>query len=249
MPNVLVNDEYLSDIADAIRAKNGSSDTYTPGQMAGAIGDIEGGGGGGSAPSIEYIISPEWLDKFGTVGDSSAINYYHWRQAYAVYIGPILYKLKNYNSTDVFKVQYDFVDRDSGNTTHCLYRGGYNIIGGIYMSQIEPGKFDKLVIKTEVAYDSNWHGDPFAEIVLCRDFGFNSSSQPGANRINSVILATVNKTAAWINGQSGVTINCTTPGQLSPQTVTIDLSSINEAFYVGFDSYDCITRIRDMHLE
>lgn len=45
MPNVLVNDEYLSDIADAIRAKNGSSDTYTPGQMAGAIEDIEGGGG------------------------------------------------------------------------------------------------------------------------------------------------------------------------------------------------------------
>lgn len=44
MSNVLVNEEYLSGIANAIRAKNGSSDTYTPGQMASAIGDISGGG-------------------------------------------------------------------------------------------------------------------------------------------------------------------------------------------------------------
>ena len=44
MSNVLVNEEYLSGIANAIRAKNGSSDTYTPGQMAAAINDIETGG-------------------------------------------------------------------------------------------------------------------------------------------------------------------------------------------------------------
>lgn len=37
MAKVLVTDTYLSNIADAIRAKNGGSATYTPGQMAGAI--------------------------------------------------------------------------------------------------------------------------------------------------------------------------------------------------------------------
>lgn len=37
MTKVLVTEDYLGDIADAIRAKNGGSDTYTPGQMAGAI--------------------------------------------------------------------------------------------------------------------------------------------------------------------------------------------------------------------
>lgn len=45
MSKVLVTESYLEDIADAIRSKNGSSDTYTPGQMAGAIEDIPTGGG------------------------------------------------------------------------------------------------------------------------------------------------------------------------------------------------------------
>lgn len=43
MAKVLVTEQYLSDIADAIRAKLGVSDTYTPAQMAGAIATISGG--------------------------------------------------------------------------------------------------------------------------------------------------------------------------------------------------------------
>lgn len=46
MANVLVNDASLSAIADAIRGKNGSSDTYTPGEMASAITEIPTGSGG-----------------------------------------------------------------------------------------------------------------------------------------------------------------------------------------------------------
>jgi hypothetical protein len=42
-----VLDGYFEDIADAIRGKNGSSDTYTPAQMPQAITDIPSGGGGG----------------------------------------------------------------------------------------------------------------------------------------------------------------------------------------------------------
>lgn len=37
MAKVLVTEQYLNDIADAIREKNGSSETYTPAQMAGAV--------------------------------------------------------------------------------------------------------------------------------------------------------------------------------------------------------------------
>lgn len=44
MANVIVDDTYLSDIADAIRAKTGGSDTFTPAQMATAIGNISTGG-------------------------------------------------------------------------------------------------------------------------------------------------------------------------------------------------------------
>lgn len=47
MAKVFIQEDTLQGIADAIRGKNGSSDTYTPLQMATAIQDLSGGG---SAP-------------------------------------------------------------------------------------------------------------------------------------------------------------------------------------------------------
>lgn len=44
MSKVLVTEEYLQDIADAIREKTGGSDTYTPAQMGDAIRNIPSGG-------------------------------------------------------------------------------------------------------------------------------------------------------------------------------------------------------------
>ena len=44
MSKALITEGYLTGIANAIRAKNGSSDTYTPAQMAGAIESIPTGG-------------------------------------------------------------------------------------------------------------------------------------------------------------------------------------------------------------
>ena len=44
MSRVTVNETYLSDIADAIRSKNGTENTYTPAEMADAIEAISGGG-------------------------------------------------------------------------------------------------------------------------------------------------------------------------------------------------------------
>ena len=43
MANKLYNDTSVKDIADAIRAKNGTTNTYTIGEMAGAINDIPTG--------------------------------------------------------------------------------------------------------------------------------------------------------------------------------------------------------------
>lgn len=45
MARVLINESNLQNIADAIRVKNGSSDTYLPSQMASAIDAIPSGGG------------------------------------------------------------------------------------------------------------------------------------------------------------------------------------------------------------
>lgn len=56
-------DGYFSAIADAIRGKNGSSDTYTPSQMPQAITDIPSGGGGG--PVEEKDVN--FIDYDGTI--------------------------------------------------------------------------------------------------------------------------------------------------------------------------------------
>lgn len=56
-------DGYFEDIADAIRGKNGSSDTYTPAQMPQAITDIPSGGGGG--PVEEKDVN--FIDYDGTI--------------------------------------------------------------------------------------------------------------------------------------------------------------------------------------
>ena len=44
MAKVIITEQYLEDIADAIRAKNGSQDTYYPSEMAGAIEAIDTSG-------------------------------------------------------------------------------------------------------------------------------------------------------------------------------------------------------------
>lgn len=46
-----INDIHLTNIAEAIRNKNGSSDTYKPSEMAAAISNIETGGG---------VVEPEY---------------------------------------------------------------------------------------------------------------------------------------------------------------------------------------------
>lgn len=66
MTNVLVDDSYLSDIADTIRAKLGVADTYLPSEMADAIDDI----GGGVTPTGTKQIS---ISANGTTTEDVAV--------------------------------------------------------------------------------------------------------------------------------------------------------------------------------
>ena len=50
MANVLVQDSSLTAIADAIRSKNGTTNTYKPGEMADAITNLPSGGGDSDSP-------------------------------------------------------------------------------------------------------------------------------------------------------------------------------------------------------
>ena len=44
MADVFIHEQYLTDIADAIRSKLDTEDTYKPSEMADAIDSISGGG-------------------------------------------------------------------------------------------------------------------------------------------------------------------------------------------------------------
>lgn len=58
MAKVLVNESSLTGIADAIRGKNGSTNTYKPSEMAAAITAISGGGGSGpEIPDSAFVLS------------------------------------------------------------------------------------------------------------------------------------------------------------------------------------------------
>lgn len=50
----IIEDTTLSNIADAIRSKNGESEQYTPEEMATKIEEIEGGGSGGGGYTSKY---------------------------------------------------------------------------------------------------------------------------------------------------------------------------------------------------
>ena len=66
MADYLIKDTTLTNIADAIRAKKSSTDTYTPAEMATAISSIETGGGGGELTEEDLTFT----------GDLSYFNYY-----------------------------------------------------------------------------------------------------------------------------------------------------------------------------
>lgn len=63
MANKITNTKYYADIADAIRAKNGSSDTYYPADMAQAIENLPSGGGTVAVPRKDV----NFYDYDGTV--------------------------------------------------------------------------------------------------------------------------------------------------------------------------------------
>lgn len=67
MSKVLVTDTYLTDIANAIREKNGGTTTYRPGEMAEAITNI------GAPTPTKGIIINEW-DKAGYPIDVSVVG-------------------------------------------------------------------------------------------------------------------------------------------------------------------------------
>jgi hypothetical protein len=64
MANVLVAETSLQGIANAIREKNGTEDTYRPSEMPQAILDIEGGGG---VDNLKYVKTVTFSDSISEI--------------------------------------------------------------------------------------------------------------------------------------------------------------------------------------
>ena len=64
MANVIINDTNLTNIANAIRGKNGTTTTYKPSEMAAAITAISGGGGGSDVPAEALVLSGDCSYRF-----------------------------------------------------------------------------------------------------------------------------------------------------------------------------------------
>ena len=65
MANVIINDTNLTNIANAIRGKNGLTETYKPSEMAAAITAIPTGGGGGNATLPTELSGAIYLNNGG----------------------------------------------------------------------------------------------------------------------------------------------------------------------------------------
>lgn len=77
MANVLVNEQSLTDIAAAIRAKNGEETTYKPGEMAAAISNLPTGGG-----NLQYVVLTKATDKTFDIS-----NYVNGHNNFILYFG------------------------------------------------------------------------------------------------------------------------------------------------------------------
>ena len=76
MSIVTIDDSYFTDIANAIRGKNGSTDTYKPNEMAAAISAISSGGGNITQwGKMFFSSSPSQINLSSIVADYSKIDF------------------------------------------------------------------------------------------------------------------------------------------------------------------------------
>lgn len=114
---ILITDTYMSDIADAIRAKTGSVDTYTPAQMASAISAIETGGSSSSylktaietRPAVSY---PSRLMVSRVDSSSSTANNY----IYGVYK-----EYESFSNVVAALTTHPFAIKARVNSYYCYY--------------------------------------------------------------------------------------------------------------------------------
>lgn len=92
MSLVTIDDSYFTDIANAIRGKNGETTTYKPNEMAAAISAISGGGGNITQwGKMFFSSSPSQINLSSIVADYSKIDFMFFGQGKSSYDSGYIY--------------------------------------------------------------------------------------------------------------------------------------------------------------
>lgn len=232
MSRVLVTESLLEDIGDAIRSKNGSSDTYTLEEMVDAITAIET-----NSQDRLWILNPDIMDQmYNATGNPTNTNIQYL---------PYVSKIKN-NATNSTWNGYSRQSFNSVSNVCVVYRGGYEV-GGMQIPIKIPGStYSKLSVYVQVtSYGSGW---PQAHIVLTNTLGINNDGTISSGLLKSITLVNSGTSDSAINSQTGVVINSVNK-LLSAQVVEVDISNIDEDFYIGFWNCDRNIYIRSIYLD
>ena len=296
----LISDTILTDIANAIRSKNGTDNQYYPSGMDDAILAIK------TSPKLEKrrihkngIVLPhngyvgiEELDvdvpSHGDVENESLISYVipdqekinliysedlekkseavsnEMQRTYEL----ITYDLNNYNVNalntadqmpDVidllcpgvpftYKSQYGNSDyfkfSIDGNTgKRIAVAGKANNSRNVFGAFIDPSVYGKL--QMDISHSGNHSAYNIATLYLVDRYATPSawSSNSPCVDIKSWTLANYSITAAAIMAQEGITINLTNQWDIPRQIVEIDLSGIEQEFYVAFHLCESTTTL------
>lgn len=185
------------------------------------------------------LIDPDLLDEFPLSVTNLSYGF------------PIRSCVSIYSSDSDFNIaSYTF----DGVSAHCLHRKKNDVGSIFFLPKVEAGKYSKLKLDIAITNSNTgqWTG---SYIAFLSAIEFQSTdkgwiSQDSQNKCkNSVYLAGMQKTTAWINAQTGVVINSTDGLNLAAQTVEIGISDVTDDFYVGFVSWWDEPYIRKMWLE
>lgn len=231
MADFLIDGGILTDIADAIRGKTEESGVIIPEDMATAISGISGGS------DRFYIIDPNILDNV----------YANARVEDGSFTSSAICQARQKHGRD-----WTFLTFQFGNTDKvCLAQTDkINSNSGMYLPiKIQPGQYSKAYIELAVPESGGQYSGLWFELFPTA--GFKSGNVPGdpSEYLVQVSIASGYTTSEAINSQPGVKINNVNNTTLDAQTVEIDLSGVDEPFYVGFHQFGNITYIRSIYLE
>ena len=124
MAKVLVNENNLTNIANAIRGKNGTTTTYKPSEMAAAISAIEtGGGSGGALPEDAFNITGDCSYRFAYNGWNWFIDTYGNQVTTSnITNGDSMFKESNNLTNIPFELNFIGDNTSNSNNTISAYR-------------------------------------------------------------------------------------------------------------------------------